>query len=154
MDEPLGMLLFFALFEILGGAALGVAFRGILRRDFGGLFFLIWGSGFAGIPFLIGTIMFLSEHQTTYFFALLFLLLTPIVTVALLPDDFMQSGGATGGGTDGGAILGAVLMMIGGTVVLLSLRGGIGLALFLGAVVGLLGILLILRTTLRILRPS
>lgn len=150
MDDPFGMLLFFALFEILGGAALGAALRGFLKRDFSGIFFLIWGGGFAGIPFIIGAAMFLSEHQYGYFYALLFILLMPIVTVALLPEDFMQMSNLSG--AEGLGIVGAVLLMLGGTVVLLNLRAGVGIAMVIGGIIALGGVYLLLRTAIGILR--
>lgn len=153
MDDPFGLLLFLSLFEILGGAALGAALRGFLRRDFSEIFFLIWGGGFAGIPFIIGAAMFLSEHQTTYFYALVFILLTPILTVGFLPGDFLEAGDKTSG-AEGLAIAGAVLLMMGGTVVLLNLRAGIGVGLVVGVIVALVGVLLLLRTAVRILHSA
>src|SRR5690349_21443178 len=150
MDDPFGLLLFLSLFEILGGAALGAALRAFLKRDYSNIFFLIWGGGFAGIPFIIGASMFLSEHQTTYLYALVFILVMPILTIGFLPNDFVE--GASTGGAEGSGIVGAVLLMAGGTIVLLNLRAGVGLALIIGAVIALAGVFLLVRMTLRILQ--
>lgn len=150
LDEPFGMLLFLCIFEVLGGAALGAAFRSLARRDLSGLFFLIWGGGFAGIPFLIGAITFLSAQQLVYLYAQTFVLLTVIVTVALLPADFLQ-GHAAG---EGRAVAGAVLTMIGGAVVLMNLRAGLGLGLLIGGFLALVGVLLFIRAAMGVLRSA
>jgi hypothetical protein len=153
LEDPFGMLIFLCIFEILGGAALGAALRSLARRDVSGLFFLIWGGGFAGIPFVIGAVTFLSAHQATYFYAQAFVLLTMIVTVGLLPDDFLQGGRETGG-AEGGAIVGAVMTMIGGAVVLFNLRGGLGIGLVIGGFFAFLGAILLIRTAIGVLRSS
>lgn len=150
-ESPFGMLIFFAIFEVLGGAALGVALRGILRRDFTGLFFLIWGAGFGGIPLFIGAATFLSTDAPMYFYAQLFLFLTAIVTVALLPNDFMQSRGEGSAG-EGGAIMGALMTMLGGAVVVLNLREGLSIGIIIGAFFAIVGLYILLRTAFGIVR--
>lgn len=151
LNSAFGMLMFFGIFEVLGGAALGFALRGILRRDFSGCFFLIWGGGFAGIPLIIGAATFSSLGQTTYFYAQLFVLVVTILTVALLPSDLFQ-GMSESGGMGGGAIAGAIMMMIGGAVILLTLKEGIGLALIIGGILAAVGAFLLFGTALRAVR--
>ena len=151
MDEPFGLLLFLSLFVIPGGAALGAAARGFMRHDYSNFFFLVWGAGFAGIPFFIGSVMFLGQNQLGYFYALLFIFLIPIVTVAFLPNDFMETSNHLGG-AEGIAILGAVLLTLGGTIVLLNLRAGFGVAMLLGGAIALVGMYFLLRTAIRVLR--
>lgn len=151
LNEPFGMLMFFGIFEVLGGAALGFALRGILRRDFSGCFFLIWGAGFAGIPLVIGAATFSSEGQPTYFYAQLFVLLVTILIVALLPSDLFQGMSETGG-VGGGAIAGALMMMIGGAVILLTLKEGFGLPMILGGILAAVGAFLLFGTAVRALR--
>lgn len=151
MNSPFGMLLFFCIFVIPGGSALGAALRGFRQHDFSNIFFLIWGGGFGGIPFLIGSSLFLSTHQNLYFYALVFFFLMPVITVAFLPQDFMSPGRTTGA-SEGAAIAGAVLLMMGGTVVLLNMHTGFSIPLLLGGVLALVGFYLMMRTALRIVR--
>ncbi len=153
LDSPFGMLIFLCIFEVLGGAALGVALRGLVRRDFSGLFFLIWGGGFAGIPLIIGAASFFAMEAQTYFYAQVFILLTTIVTVALLPTDFLQTR-ADGNSGEAGAIVGAVLTMIGGAVVLFNLTEGLSIGLVIGGFFALLGVVILLRTAFGILRST
>lgn len=150
-SDAFGMLLFLCIFEIIGGAAVGFALRGLLQRDLSGCFFLIWGSGFGGIPLVIGGVSFLTSGQPTYFFAQLFVLLATIVTLALLPRDFMETRGDSGG-AEGAALVGAVMTMVGGAVVLLTMKEGIGVPLLVGAIIAAFGIWLLLRTAIGVVR--
>jgi hypothetical protein len=151
LNDLFGMLVFFCLFEVLGGGALGFAVRGIAQRDFSSLFFLIWGSGFGGIPLVIGAVNFLGAGEPSYFYAQVFVFVAAIVTVALLPRDLFQGDGDTTGAA-GGVVVGAIMLMIGSVVVLLSFGNGIGLPLVIGAVFALLGAFLLFGAALRILR--
>lgn len=153
LDNSLGMLIFFCIFEILGGAALGAAFRSLARRDAMGLFFLIWGAGFAGIPLLIGAVTFLAARQATYFYAQAFVLGAIIVMVGLMPTGSVQGRGAVSG-AEGGAIAGAILTMIGGAILLFNLRGGLGFGLVLGVLLAFLGVFLLLRAVVGVLRSA
>jgi hypothetical protein len=149
-EDPFGVLLFLSLFELLGGGALGGGLRSILRGNGLGWFFVVWGAGFAGIPLLMGALMFLPSGHAIYFYAQLFLLLGALVTVALLPDDFLQS--TPGDGSYGGAIAGAIMTMIGGTVVILNLRQGIGIGLIIGGFFAIAGASILAIVTARALR--
>jgi hypothetical protein len=151
MEGAFEMLLFFSLFEVIGGAALGAGLRGLLRRNFATVFFLVWGAGFGGIPLLIGAVSFLGMGQPMYFYAQVFIFLTAVVTVMLLPDDFMQSS-RTANTSEAGAIVGAVMAMIGGTVVLLNLNGGNLIALLIGGFFAFLGAFILIRTAIVVLR--
>lgn len=153
-NDALGMLLFFSIFEVLGGGAVGIALRGILQRDFSGMFFLIWGSGFGGIPLVIAAAMFLSAHQANYFFATLFVFFAPLLLVLLIPHDFLSSTNPTLTAESGAAIVGAVITVIGGAVVLLTWRNGIGFPLLIGAVVALVGIVILLRTAIQVIHTT
>ncbi len=150
LDEPFGMLVFFSIFEVLGGGALGIGLRGLLKRDFSGVFFLIWGGGFAGIPLVIGGAAFLAEGAPAFIVAQLFVFLTAVVTVALLPDDLLK--GAQVQGAEAGAIFGALVCMVGGIVVALNLRYGIGIGLVIGGVIAFFGLFVLLRAALSIVR--
>ncbi len=151
MQGGFEMLLFFGLFEVLGGAAVGAGLRGLLRRNLTTTFFLIWGAGFGGIPLIIGAVNFLSSGQPALFYAQLFLFVAPIVTVMFLPEDFMQSG-RIGRGSEGGAIASAIMAMIGGTVVLLNLNDGNLFILLIGGIFAFLGVFLLIRAAVVILR--
>lgn len=57
LDQPVFLLVFLALFHLLGGGALGVALRNIVRDRQGcrdQAFLLIWGATFGGLPLLAG----------------------------------------------------------------------------------------------------
>jgi hypothetical protein len=151
LNDEFGMLLFFSIFEVLGGGALGFALRGILRRDFSGCFFLIWGAGFAGIPLVIGAATFLSEGQATYFYAQLFVFLAAMLTVALLPSDLFQGMGESGG-VGIGAVVGAVMAMVGGAIILLNLKEGFGFPMILGGIFAVVGALILSGTVVRVIR--
>jgi hypothetical protein len=151
LEGAFELLLFFSLFEVIGGAALGAGLRSLLRRNFAGVFFLIWGAGFGGIPLLIGAASFLSSGQPIYFYAQVFIFLTPAVTVMLLPDDFMQAS-RTNNTSEAGAIVGAIMAMVGGAVVLLNLDGGNIIALLIGGFFAFLGAFFLIRTAVTILR--
>lgn len=151
LNDAFGTLIFLSLFEIIGGAAIGVAIRGLLRRDTMLVFFLIWGAGFGGIPFLIGALTFLAKGQTIYFYAQAFVFLTAIVTVGLLPNDFLRVQGETTG-AESGAILGAIMTMLGGAVVLFTIREGLSIGLLIGGFFALLGAFILVRTTITIVR--
>lgn len=150
-NEAFGMLLFLSIFELIGGAAFGVALRKLLRRDLSGMFFLIWGGGFAGIPLIIGAATFLSSGQPAYFYAQLFILLGAIITVMLLPGDFMLTDAASNP-IEITAIIGAALAMFGSVILLLTLREGLGIGLILGACLAFLGAALLIGTAIRVLR--
>lgn len=151
--ESFGMLLFFGLFEIIGGAAVGAGLRSAWRRDASGLFFLIWGAGFGGIPLLIGGVTFLSQGEPIYFYAQLFVFVLAIVTVALLPDDLLDPNRQPNS-EEGRAIGGAIMTMLGGTVVLLTMQGGLSLPLLIGGFFALLGALLLVASAIGVLRTS
>lgn len=151
LNEMFGMLLFFALFEIIGGAALGAGLRKLWRRDGSGLFFLVWGAGFGGIPLIIGGATFLTEGKPIYFYAQLFAFVLAMVTVALLPDDLLEANREPNS-AEGGAIGGAIMTMLGATVVLLTMQGGLSIPLLLGGFFALLGALLLIATAIGVLR--
>jgi len=152
LNDATGMLIFLSIFELLGGGAVGIALRGIVPRDFTGCFFLIWGSGFGGIPLIIGAATFLSQEQYGYFFAQLFIFFGAMLTMALLPPDLFQSGGGDSFAEGGPALIGAVFTIIGGGMVLLSFRAGSGLPLVIGGIFAFIGIALVAATAIRLIR--
>lgn len=149
--DAFGMLLFFCIFGVLGGAGFGAGLRSLVTRDFTGMFFLIWGAGFAGIPLVIGAITFLSQGQAIYFFAQLFVVLAAIVTVALLPRDVLSSA-AQIKGAEVGALAGAALAMVGGALVVLNLHAGFNIVFLFGGVLALAGALIWLRSLFQVVR--
>lgn len=151
LDQPLGMLLFLSIFEILGGAAFGAGLRGLIRREPITFFFLLWGGGFGGIPFLLGAAEFLASEQPGYFFAQLFIFLTAIVSVALLPADFLELKGKTAS-AEIGAIIGAVMTMMGGAFVLFNLKQALSFGFVVGGFFGLLGALILILSAVSIMR--
>jgi len=153
MEDPLSILLFFAVFELLGGAAVGIGLRSLLKHNLAGGFFLIWGAGFGGIPLFIGAVMFLSSEHPVYFYAQAFIFTAAALAAFFLPDDILQPG-PNGNGAYGGAITGAIMAMVGGTVVILNLREGFGIGLVIGGIIGLLGALILAGTLLRALRTT
>lgn len=152
MEDTFGQLIFFSIFQVIGGAALGAGIRSVLQHDLTGVFFIIWGAGFGGIPALIGAVTFIGSGQAVYFYAQLFIFLTTIVTVMLLPRDFLQKEGQAG--AESGAILGAIMAMVGGGVVLFNVRGGDWIALLVGGIFALLGAFLLIRSSISVLRSS
>lgn len=57
MDSPIIILAFLSLFHVLGGGAIGMAFRDIRLGNKGcrdSFFFIVWGSMFGGIPLFFG----------------------------------------------------------------------------------------------------
>lgn len=151
LNESFGTLLFFAVFEILGGAGVGAGLRSVWRRDASGLFFLIWGAGFGGIPLIIGAVTFISQGEPIYFYAQLFLFVLAVVIVALVPDDLFAANRQPDR-AEGPAIGGAIMTMLGGTVVLLTLQGGVSIPLLLGGFFALLGALLLVTSAIGVLR--
>lgn len=152
LNDPLGMLIFFAIFEIPGGAAVGAAVRGFLHRDFSGFFFLIWGSGFGGIPMLIGAVSFLTAHQPAYFFAQLFLFFAPLLAVALVPRDLFQGSSVQVQAESNTAFVSVGFIIVGGAIVLLTLRSGISIPLLIGSVLAFIGIAILFGTAIRVVR--
>ncbi len=58
----LGILAFFCLFNVIGGAALGNGLRGLLKKTImPSLFFVIWGGFFGGIPLVMGLAFFATQ---------------------------------------------------------------------------------------------
>jgi len=141
ITDQFGILVFLCIFEILGGAGLGVGLRNVLRRspDPTGCFFLIWGAGFAGIPLLMGALTFLPSDKPVYFVAQAFVFLTAVLVAALTPETLFQD--SKDGSLFGLAVAGGVMALIGGAVVLVTWKEGINLGLLVGWFFGLLGTL-------------
>lgn len=150
-NESFGMLVFFAIFEILGGAAVGAGLRSVWRRNASGLFFLIWGAGFGGIPLIIGGATFLSQGELMYFYAQLFVFVLAVVVVALVPDDLFERDRQLDR-AEGFAIGGAIMTMVGGMVMVLTLQGGVSLPLLIGGFFALLGALFLVTSAIGVLR--
>ncbi len=145
--EAFAALLFFCVFEVLGGGAIGTYVRTLLRREPPGatIFFLIWGAGFGGIPLLVGGATLLTSERPILFFAQLFVFVMAIVLVALMPSEaFAQDAG----NSLPTALVGATLSMFGAALVLLTLQDGIGVATWIGAAVALGGAALLWRAAL------
>lgn len=150
-NDSFGMLLFLSLFAIIGGAAVGAGLRNIVRGNLAGLFFLVWGAGFGGIPLIIGAANFLAAGEPIYFYAQLFVFVLPVITVALMPDDLLAAGRQPNS-AEGGAIGSAIMTMIGGTVVLLTLQDGLSIPLLIGGLFAVVGAILLITTTIGVLR--
>src|SRR5262245_53734540 len=151
LDTPFGMLLFLSIFEALGGGAIGIALRGIVRRDYSGCFFLIWGAGFGGIPLIIGAASFSAMEAPTYFLAQLFVFFGAMALTALMPTDFMPARGEDSTNQTL-ALVGAVMAMVGGAIVLLTLRNGVVITLLAGGIVAMVGVVLLGTATVVVWR--
>lgn len=84
---------FLSLFCVIGGVALGSVVRGWRKKGLScnSIFFVIWGGLFAGIPLLMGTVLF-AAHSAVYLFGIqLGLLIGTILLVAFVPDAFLES---------------------------------------------------------------
>lgn len=149
--DGLTILLFLSIFEIVGGAAFGASLQKLLQRDLSGCFLLLWGAGFAGIPLVIGAGLQLTHGRPVYFLAQVAILALAIVTMMVLPSDFLENIGENNS-IEAGAIVGAVFFLVGGTVMLLTLRVGVGVPLFIGALFALIGAGLLIRTAVRVVR--
>lgn len=145
--EAFSTFLFLCVFVVLGGAAIGVFVRTLLHRQAPGvsIFFLIWGSGFAGIPLLIGGIQLLNSDRPTLFWAQLFIFAASIVLVALAPSELFEKDGSRNFPL---AVVGAILAMMGAAVLLLTWREGLGFGLLIGAGLALGGCVILFRAVL------
>lgn len=145
--------LFFCVFEVLGGAAIGAFVRQVVRRQPPGAtyFFLIWGAGFAGIPLLMGALMLLTSERPSLFLAQVFVFLMSIGLVALMPDEMFSK---DADGNFPTAIVGAVLAMFGAAILLLTWQAGFGVGTIIGAGAAFFGAVILLRAVLSVLRPA
>jgi hypothetical protein len=93
MNELFATLAFLSLFCLIGGAAIGSVVRTWRKHgpSFNSTFLLIWGGLFAGIPFLMGIVLF-AAHGAFYLLGIqLGLLIGIILLVAFVPDLFLES---------------------------------------------------------------
>lgn len=153
MDNIFGVL-FFGLFELLGGAAVGAGLRGLFSSERSGAegFLLIWGSGFGGIPLFISSAMFISAGQTIYFVIGLGIFVGAAALAFLMPRDMAPSFSKL---HIRGAFAGGILTLGGAILLAISLRGGFGTGgVVLGALLFLVGAALLIRTAYRILQAT
>lgn len=145
--EAFSTFLFLCVFVVLGGGAIGAFVRTLLHRQAPGLslFFLIWGSGFAGIPLLIGGIELLNSDRPGLFLAQLFVFAASILLVALAPSELFEKDASSNFPT---AIVGAVLAMFGAAVLLLTWREGLGVGSLIGAGLAIGGCVILFRAVL------
>jgi hypothetical protein len=147
-----GFLLVFLLpFHLGGGAALGVALRGIYKEGFKlssiaeNGFFLVWGSMFGGLPLVFG----LTMGSAWFFLLEVAVFLGAIVLVAVryewLRDLYSQPGMFV-------ASFGFVFFLIGAALATTMLSGGatdawpIGLIFAgVGGIITLIGVFMLLR---------
>lgn len=155
LEGGLATLVFVCIFELVGGAALGVALRGAFGRTASptSWFFLAWGGGFAGIPLVIGAALFLGTGQPGLFAAQVFVFLATVFTAALVPDELFQAA-RTGEQARFliSVIAGGMMTLFGATIILLTFRIGLGLALIAGVVLAAAGLLLVGRGVLGVIR--
>lgn len=147
LNETFGMMLFFSLFAVLGGAGVGAGLRQLLRRNMSGLFFLVWGAGFGGIPLVIGAATFLPQAKPIYFYTQLFMFIMPMIVVTLLPDEPLDASRDLGV-----AIGGAIMIMLGGMIILFTMQNGVGIFLVAGGFIALLGAAFLIYAALGVLR--
>ncbi|MDL1895673.1 hypothetical protein FBQ82_05330 [Anaerolineae bacterium CFX7] len=145
--EAFAALLFFCVFEVLGGGAVGTFVRSLLRREPAGVasFFLIWGAGFGGIPLFVGGALLLTSERPILFFVQAFVFVMAIVLVALMPPDLFDQ---DAGNSVPKALVGAILCMFGAALVLLTLQDGVGVVTLVGAALAFGGAALLGRATL------
>lgn len=93
MNELLGTLAFFSLFCLIGGAAIGSVVRTWRKQgpSCNSTFLLIWGGLFAGIPLLMGTVLFVAHGAFHLLGLQLGVLIGVILLVAFVPDLFLES---------------------------------------------------------------
>jgi hypothetical protein len=150
-SEGYSTLIFFCIFEVLGGAALGAGLRSILRRKPNPLtFFLaLWGSGFACVPLFIGAaILYYGDHPTL-FYGQLFVFVLAVIVGALMPEDLLQKDST---GHYSNAIVGAVLCLIGIGALAVTWKDGLDFGPIIGVVLAIAGaaiLLLAARDALR-----
>lgn len=153
MDNIFGVL-FFGLFELLGGAAIGAGLRGLFSSERSGaeVFLLIWGSGFGGIPLLISSATFISAGQPVYFLAGFGIFIGAIALAFLIPRDMSPSFSKL---HIRATFAGGILTLGGAILLAVSLRGGFGNGgVVLGALLFLIGAALLIRTAYRILQAT
>jgi hypothetical protein len=151
--EAFSSFLFFCIFVILGAGAIGAFVRARLQRQPIGteFFFLIWGSGFGGIPLLIAGPTLLTSERPSLFYALLFVFVATIVLVALMPSELFDK---DANGNFPSAIAGAVLIMFGASLFLLTMRDELWVGLVFGGGMAALGIVLLFRSVLKVLHTT
>src|SRR5581483_343402 len=132
LGEEFGTLLFFCLFELLGGAGVGAGLRGVLRRSPSpGCFFLILGSGFGGIPLLVGAPVLLSGDSPSLYFVQVFVFVLAAVVVAFMPDELMDKNTSS---SFSAAAVGGVMAMIGAGLLAVTWHEGLGPGMIIGGV--------------------
>ncbi|MBI4674859.1 MAG: hypothetical protein HY741_24730 [Chloroflexi bacterium] len=152
-SEAFSTFLFLCVFVVLGSAAIGAFVRTLLRREAPGvgIFFLIWGSGFGGIPLLMGGAILLPSERPALFYALVFVFVMAIMLVALMPSELFQKDAS---GNFPTAIVGAILAMFGAAVLILTWREGLGIGLLFGGGMAIGGVVILFRAVLTALHAT
>ena len=92
MNNSITQLGFLCIFNLIGGAAIGSVLRSVLRGKFScnSIFFLIWGTGFGGLPLVFGVQEF--QKGASYFLLVqLAVFVTAILVVAFIPEDLLTT---------------------------------------------------------------
>ena len=116
------LVLFLGIFNVVGGVAFGHGLRSLIHdRSPRGIFMLIWGGFFGGVPCLMAASSLLAAHTGPLFLAnpILFLSAT-VLSMTILPE-LVQDLGA---GPLISIGMGAAFMFVGTSVGLAMLRQG------------------------------
>jgi len=138
MSDQLFLIPFLGIFCVAGGLGLGHGLRALIHdRSPVGVFFIVWGAGFAGVPCTIGTSTFLAAHSGPLFLVSPILFLSAMVlSLTILPELLAD----VGGGTVFAIGFGAMFLFIGAVVTMTLLRqGSSAMALAIGGVFMLFG---------------
>lgn len=78
---------FVSIFHVIGGAAIGVGLRRLLRGvSVQPIFLIVWGSFFGVVPLFIGAVELAAKGMPLFFAAEIAVLLGTILLVAFIPD--------------------------------------------------------------------
>ncbi len=138
MNENLFLVGFLCIFHIPGGAALGTVLRQLRTGQFGSqsYFFIIWGSGFGGIPLLIGAASLLPSMPLLFALELAVFVGT-IVLVAFLPAGLLELFSWSSLGV---VVFGALFFIVGAIIFAATWRESPFNALLPGALFMLIGV--------------
>jgi hypothetical protein len=141
-SEALFLFFFLGLFNLIGGAVLGFGLRPLVRRQpqLVSVFFLVWGSGFGGIPLFMGAVFFLSSGLPAYWVGQLLLFFGTAAAIAFASDELIA--GLLKPGMIM-ALIGGGMMLVGAFLVTTNIWSGFSIEQLLGAGLLILGALLL-----------
>jgi hypothetical protein len=137
---PIG---FLAIFQLIGGLVAGDGLRMVfVKHAPGGIFLIVWGLFFGGVPALIGVAAAAGTRQPLLALVGPGVFIGALVFGMLLLPWIVQEYGA---GTTLTLAVGCLFLLVGGSTVVGIVRAGTGatiVGLIIGAIFGLVGLLL------------